>query len=509
MKLADRDFVAKKGLVVANNLIVANNSRVGVNTATAAVSLHVSANDAVALPTGNTGTRPAAANGYIRYNTELNRFEGVINNAWSGVGGDTVAGSNTQIQYNNSGTTGASSGLTFTATSNTLFVGNTLMVGSGILPTDNASGTIGTTNKRFAIVASNIDFSGQMTVRGSLLPASNTEGFSLGVSVARFVLYANTGNFSSNVQAQSLGVGIASSGVDGTITVNGGIYPASNTNGTAFGSSTQLWNLLANSATFNANATFNAAALPSANDNPLGSSTKRWAITATTADFVGNVVPSSNSVGALGTATALWNVNANTITTYTRVSPSSNSVGTALGQSTARYVLYANTADVSSTLNVSGIATLGVANATGNVQAFSLGIGTAASGTIGELRCAGDITAFYSDQRLKKDITLIEDPLGKLEQLNGVFYSQNDIASSFGYRNPRRQIGVIAQQVQAVLPEAVTGAPFDTKFVDGQQISISGQNYLTVMMDKLIPLLVESIKALNARIKVLEDGHIK
>ena len=59
------------------------NSRVGVGTASPATTLHVSATDAVRLPSGTTGQRPgSAANGDIRYNSTLSTIEGYAGGAW-------------------------------------------------------------------------------------------------------------------------------------------------------------------------------------------------------------------------------------------------------------------------------------------------------------------------------------------------------------------------------------------------------------------------------------------
>jgi hypothetical protein len=53
-----------------------------------------------------------------------------------------------------------------------------------------------------------------------------------------------------------------------------------------------------------------------------------------------------------------------------------------------------------------------------------------------------------------------------------------------------------------VLPEAIRPAPFDT---DENGNSITGQNYLTVQYEQLIPVLVEAIKELASEIDVLRD----
>ncbi|MNR01314.1 hypothetical protein D3C85_1171140 [compost metagenome] len=57
------------------------------------------------------------------------------------------------------------------------------------------------------------------------------------------------------------------------------------------------------------------------------------------------------------------------------------------------------------------------------------------------------------------------------------------------------QLGLSAQEVQAILPEVVVMAPFDRQVLeDGTEVSKSGEDYLTVNYAKIVPLLVEAIK---------------
>lgn len=140
-----------------------------------------------------------------------------------------------------------------------------------------------------------------------------------------------------------------------------------------------------------------------------------------------------------------------------------------------------------------------------DVQFDSLGVGTAASGTTGEIRATNQITSYYSDERLKEDIQEIDNALDKVLQLRGVTYKPNSIAESLGY-NKQNEVGVIAQDVQKVLPEAVKPAPFDIMLFEGTEISRSGENYMTVQYEKIIPLLIEAIKDLNNQIKELKES---
>ena len=125
----------------------------------------------------------------------------------------------------------------------------------------------------------------------------------------------------------------------------------------------------------------------------------------------------------------------------------------------------------------------------GNSQISSLGIGTAASGTSGEIRATNNVTAYYSDDRLKTKLGNIQGALAKVKTLSGFYYEANQTAQDLGY-DVVREVGVSAQQVQAVLPEIVVPAPIDDK-------------YLTVRYEKLIPLLIEAIKELDDKIESL------
>jgi hypothetical protein len=125
-----------------------------------------------------------------------------------------------------------------------------------------------------------------------------------------------------------------------------------------------------------------------------------------------------------------------------------------------------------------------------NTQLSSLGVGTAASGTAGEIRATGTITAGFSDDRLKTKLGNIEDALSKVRALSGFYYVANETAQALGYEAVR-EVGVSAQEVQAVQPETVVTAPID-------------EQYLTVRYERLVPLLIEAIKELDADLQSLK-----
>ena len=115
-----------------------------------------------------------------------------------------------------------------------------------------------------------------------------------------------------------------------------------------------------------------------------------------------------------------------------------------------------------------------------------VGIGTSSPGykleVNGDIYASKDILA-ASDYRFKKDFELVEDALYKVCQLNGYTYTRSDTD------DPRRYIGLIAQEVQEVIPEAVSERE------DG---------YLALAYGNLAALFVESIKVMKERIEDLE-----
>jgi hypothetical protein len=95
-----------------------------------------------------------------------------------------------------------------------------------------------------------------------------------------------------------------------------------------------------------------------------------------------------------------------------------------------------------------------------------------------------DVTAF-SDKRLKTDIQPIENALEKVMHMQGVYYKRNDVEDA------REQVGVLAQDMEAVLPEVVLTADdeIQTKSVD---------------YGKITSVLIEAIKELKAEINELK-----
>ena len=210
--------------------------------------------------------------------------------------------------------------------------------------------------------------------------------------------------------------------------------------------------------------------------------------------------PGSDNSMDLGTSTNMWSgsysrqfiSDASTISTPAFVidndspttgfySSGNNQIGITIGGSQIGY------------FNVNGIqlnSGIGESNIGGHLQVHCLGVGTGASQTQGEIRATGDIVANYSsDKRLKTNIKPISSALDKLLQISGVTFDwieKEEIHSHKGH-----DVGVIAQEVEAVLPEVVV---------------TRDNGYKAVNYEKIVPLLIESIKELKAEIDELKKS---
>lgn len=110
---------------------------------------------------------------------------------------------------------------------------------------------------------------------------------------------------------------------------------------------------------------------------------------------------------------------------------------------------------------------------------------------VGNIIATGNVTAYYSDERLKDFHGNIDSALDKVNQIGGYYFTENEKAKELGYTNNSMQVGVNAQEIRKIMPEVVKPAPIDNQ-------------YLTVQYEKLVPLLIEAIKELNAKIDKLE-----
>jgi hypothetical protein len=105
------------------------------------------------------------------------------------------------------------------------------------------------------------------------------------------------------------------------------------------------------------------------------------------------------------------------------------------------------------------------------------------------LYCGSDITAWYSsDSRLKDNVKPIEGALDKISKIGGYEFDWNATAKEQFPDRETHDIGVIAQEIQAVQPEVVVERD---------------NGYLAVNYEKLVPLLIQGIKELQEEVKAL------
>jgi hypothetical protein len=115
----------------------------------------------------------------------------------------------------------------------------------------------------------------------------------------------------------------------------------------------------------------------------------------------------------------------------------------------------------------------------------------------GDLHVDGNVIAYsttISDKRLKKDIAPIDNALWRVSQLNGCTFTY--------LKDDRKSAGLIAQDLEKVLPSAVIE---DEAVFHGEE----GETYKTVQYDQVIGLLVEAVKELTAKVEELENASTK
>ena len=133
------------------------------------------------------------------------------------------------------------------------------------------------------------------------------------------------------------------------------------------------------------------------------------------------------------------------------------------------------------------------AHANGDSSFVSGSNGTQANTTAVEsenIYARSDLIGNYSsDQRLKDNKLVIDTALNKVEEISGYEFTWNNNIEDF--RAGKTDYGVIAQELEKVLPHAV---------------DINNRGYKTVNYNSLIPLLIEAVKELSGRVKELEKG---
>ena len=295
------------------------------------------------------------------------------------------------------------------------------------------------------------------------------------------------------------GAGIAKNlNVGGNLNVTGSITGSTsgNVTGDLTGTATNATNV-----TVTTSSTGSAFKVPFA--NTIANTTGNYGLLQDTeSTFTYN--PSTNTLTAV-TFSGSLSGNASSATNATTATNATNATNAGIATNLNRLVIAGNGLTGGGTLNGQDV-TLNVVGGSGggitvSADAIALDntvVRTTETQSIGGektftsiLRCNNDIVAFASDERLKENIQPLENALDKVLALNGFTYNFNEIGQSLGFDGLVRYVGVSAQQVQAVLPEAVKPAPVDS-------------NYITVQYEKLVPLLIEAIKELKAEINELK-----
>ncbi len=125
-----------------------------------------------------------------------------------------------------------------------------------------------------------------------------------------------------------------------------------------------------------------------------------------------------------------------------------------------------------------------------DVRFNSIGVGMDASATPGRIDASNDVVAFSSsDIRFKQNIQPIENALNKIEIIGGYEFDWNsELKSEHGYEG--HDIGVIAQEIEKIAPELVTTRE---------------NGYKAVKYEKIVPILIQAIKELSAKVDSLEN----
>lgn len=139
---------------------------------------------------------------------------------------------------------------------------------------------------------------------------------------------------------------------------------------------------------------------------------------------------------------------------------------------------------------------------TSGVRFAALGVGVA-EGAAGTITATSNVTAYSSDERIKTNFIHIQDPIDKLMAIGGYEFDwDKELCEQLGFNYTNlHEHGVKAQEILKVIPDAVELAPFDRDENGGSK---SGQHYLTVNYPRIIPLLIEAIKAQQVQINELQ-----
>lgn len=389
------------------------------------------------------------------------RTAGLVSSTGNITGGNLLSSGLITATGNITGGNLLTSGLisaTSTITSSANIIGDNILTGGIVSATGNITGNyfIGNGSQLTGVQATGIGTLAYLSVTGNIdtgnLNSANN------VNITGNLLVSGNATIQGNttfIDAQSLNI------TDKNITVANGVSTSAGIDGAGIdaGSPTVAYiryshasNAWTTANNFSVGGNIAVTGIVTASTAANGTNNTQLATTAFVNTAVSNYAPAKDGTGATGT----WGIS---------ISGNASSATTA-GSATT----FTSTSQ--------------------NSQFNSLGVGTAASTTAGEIRATNNITAYYSDDRLKTHLGRIENALDKICELEGFYYEANETAQALGYE-AKREVGLSAQATQKNMPEIVAPAPID-------------EQYLTIRYEKYAPYFVEAIKELRAEIEELK-----
>ena len=420
---------------------ILQNGNVGIGTTDPKATLDVTGTDAIIIPAGTSAQRPTAETGMLRYNSTLTSFEGYHASNWSSLGGVKDVDGDTYILAE--ATPAADDDILHFWQAGTKRL---IMTSSGWTPHTTNEMDLGTSSKYWKdCYLKDVHVSNTCTVQSTLTVNSD----------------AYLGNDTGDTTTCAGGLTVA-----GNALLNGHIFLGSNA---------------ADNITFNGDVDSNITPQTDSTYD-LGTSSHYWA-----EGYIDKLyVTNTSTVG---------NLNADRVDGYHAASfgGSITYSGSTLTLSNA-----AGAAIDTATISTGNPFDQNL-NTTDRARFKSLGVGMAASTTTdGRIDATNDVV-FYSssDIKLKENIVPIHSSLDKLSQINGVEFDWKDdyidtLGGVNGYTVRKNDVGVIAQEIERILPQAVATRRDGIK---------------AVRYEKLVPLLIEAIKELNEKVERLEGGN--
>lgn len=388
---------------------ILNKSGININPLNLSVPINyglgIFTSDGIKLPAGSSAQRPFPTNGLIRYNTELNKVEGYIDDSWQSFIPKAI-GSENSIQYKN--------GEEFSGSSNLIYSEEQLSGVSGFFHDFRVTGNLAVGGNLYVTGETFVESVTDVSVTGDI------SGYKFkGTSGVFDTITGQIGNFSQELTISGLTV---------LTGVETGHFVTDNETG-VFVTTGQT------------------------GDFVTSSETGVFVTTSQTGNFV-----TDSETGAFVTTGQTGDFGTSSLTTG--ISDADNDT----------YITTEESSDIDS------------------ICFYTSGNKSVEIDASGDLLCYNDVVAYYSssDQRLKENIQTIDNPINKIEQINGVSF---DWKEEMQPKYSGKDYGVLAQEVELILPEAVKDKE---------------NGFKSVKYNSIIPLLIECIKDQEKRIKELE-----